>query len=167
MGTPQQQVTPEMAEQFGREHLSDPLPQNGIVILYDHNCPHCQHSLESTGMATQTRNGTPVKWIDVATEEGRAAFNAIEGITYDREFTFRVAGRERTGAYAVGDKHITGVPATLWMKDGVASDLLKEGQLERGDLDMLVAMQQSKEPTRATGNTAPYNAPPQPIQMQR
>ena len=153
-------VTAEDARAFGVEQLqrvTDPdgrvtLPQNGIVVVYMSTCPHCQHSLENTNMATRTSNGTPVTWIDLANPEGMAAFQTLSGVNTEN-------------GYSVGGTSITGVPTTLAMQNGAATAVLKSGVLHRGDLDMMAtAMQESRVPAKGTGANVPnYNAGPEAV----
>lgn len=147
-------VTAEQAYAFGEQQLQTATPPNGIVVIYSSQCPHCHRSLENTNMATQTSNGTPVKWIDIANPQGRAAFETLNGVTIEN------------GAFMINGKAVTAVPTTVGMHNGVATEVLKTGVLEAGDLNMLAAMLQSRMPAKS-GSSMPYNAPPQTVQLQR
>mgnify|MGYP006117067877 CR=1 FL=1 len=155
-------VTAEQAFAFGEKQLERitgqdgkiTLPQNGIVVIYQSTCPHCQRSLENTNMATQTSNGTPVTWIDVANPEGMKAFQNLSGVNTENGFS-------------VGGTSITGVPTTLAMKNGVATEVLKTSVLERGDLDMMAAMQKGKDAAHSTGKVYTYKTGPEAVGASR
>ena len=147
-------VTAEQAYAFGEQQLKTPTPENGIVVIYSSKCPHCQTSLDNTSMATQTSNGTPVKWIDIANPEGMAAFQTLSGVNTENGFS-------------VGGTSITGVPTTLAMKNGVATEVLKTSVLERGDLDMMAAMQKGKDAAHSTGKVYTYKTGPEAVGASR
>lgn len=148
-------VTAQQAYAFGEQQLQTPTPQNGIVIIYSSTCPHCQHSLENTNMATQTSNGTPVKWIDINNPDGMAAFQAMNGVT------------QENGSFTINGRAVTSVPTTVGMQNGVAAEVLKTGVIEAGDLNMFAAMMQSRVPAQGTGASIPYNAGPQTVGVSR
>ncbi|MFM9890081.1 MAG: hypothetical protein ACKVOE_05475 [Rickettsiales bacterium] len=140
----------QKAADFGVRQLEDPVPQNGLVVLFSNACIHCQSSLAATDMATTTKNGTPVKWIDINTPEGQGLLGSLPGMEIKND------------AYTIGGKPLKGVPATVLMENGVATKILKEVALNPGDLDILVAAQAAKSPAQGTGNMVPRQKPPEP-----
>lgn len=144
------------ARNFGERQANEPIPQNGIVVLYSDTCPHCQHSLANTHMATASSNGTPVRWVDVDLAKGGDTFRSLSGLQ-------TVPNPDGKGAhYEIGGTTINGVPTTVWMENGVATKVLKVGVLAAGDLDMLVATQAARAPAQGTGTTIPNNRPVEP-----
>lgn len=148
-------INTEQAYAFGEQQLKTPTPENGIVVIYSSACPHCHRSLENTNMATQTSNGTPVKWIDINNPEGMAAFQALNGV------------KQENGEFIINGRSITAVPTTVSMQNGVAAEVLKTGVLERSDLDMMAAMQKGKDAAHSTGKVYTYKTGPEAVGLSR